>query len=340
VTEPARPLPPLEPAPRVSVIVPALDAADVVGRAVGSALAQQVVAEVVVAAGDDATRRAAARVVDERVVVIGNPSGRTPDALNIALQRSSGEVIVRLDAHAVLPPGYVEQAVAALRRTGAANVGGRQVPHAADGFAAGVAAAMSSPLGAGGAAYRRGGHAGPADTVYLGVFRREALDAVGAFDPRFTRNQDAELNERLRRAGFVVWFEPGLAVTYRPRSSVGALARQYFEYGRWRRLTARIHRGSLAPRQLLPPALVAGLVVVAGASAMLRRPVLLLGYLSAYLLAIVAGASATIRPPRVAPAAVVALAVMHVAWGAGFLVGPPGNHAATTHPPTGASPGR
>jgi GT2 family glycosyltransferase len=105
---------------------------------------------------------------------------------------------------------------------------------------------------------------GPVDTVYLGVFRRQALEAVGGYDPAFVRNQDAELNLRLRRAGYQVWFDPQLAVRYRPRGSVASLARQYREYGAYRRLTARRHPRSLAPRQLAAPAVVLGL---AGAAA-------------------------------------------------------------------------
>jgi succinoglycan biosynthesis protein ExoA len=145
-----------------------------------------------------------------------------------------------------------------VRRT---SVAGRS-PTADKGFARAVALAMGSPAGSGGAAYRTGTQRGPADTVYLGVFRREALEHVGGYDEQFVRNQDAELNERLRAHGYVVWFEPALEVAYRPRGSVRALARQYAAYGRWRRATARRHPGSLRPRQLAAPALVIALVVL------------------------------------------------------------------------------
>jgi succinoglycan biosynthesis protein ExoA len=315
-----RPLPDLA---TVSVVVPAKGAADVVADAVASALAQDGVDEVVVAAGDDATRAAVDAIGDPRVRAVDNPSGRTPDALNAAIEASSGEVVVRLDAHAELPPGYVSRAVGTLRRTGAANVGGMQVPTADRGFAAAVAAAMRSPAGAGGATYRVGGEEGPADTVYLGVFRREALTAVGGFDPRFTRNQDAELNLRLRRAGFQVWFDPSLAVAYQPRDRVGTLASQYLQYGRWRRLTARTHAGSLAARQLAAPALVLGLVgaTLLGAA---TGWWLVLGLAAAvYAAALVIAAATAVPVLRMVPATALALATMHLAWGVGFLLGPP-----------------
>jgi succinoglycan biosynthesis protein ExoA len=316
-------MPPLPDPARVSVIIPARGAAGMIERAVASALPQEGVGEVVVAAGDEATRQAVEAIGDPRVRAVDNPSGRTPDALNSAIEASTGEVVVRLDAHAELPRGYVGRAVATLRRTGAANVGGMQVPVAERGFAAAVAAAMCSPAGAGGATYRVGGDEGPVDTVYLGVFRRAALTAVGGFDPAFTRNQDAELNLRLRRAGFVVWFDPKLAVTYEPRDRVGALASQYLQYGRWRRLTARTHAGSLAPRQLAAPALVLGF----GGAALLGAATglwLVLGLAMAlYVAALIIAAAAAVPALRLVPAAVLALATMHLSWGVGFLLGPP-----------------
>jgi succinoglycan biosynthesis protein ExoA len=182
---------------------------------------------------------------------------------------------------------------------------------------------MRSPAGAGGATYRVGGSEGPADTVYLGVFRREALRAVGGFDPAFTRNQDAELNLRLRRAGFEVWFDPELAVAYQPRDRVGALASQYLQYGRWRRLTARTHAGSLALRQLAAPALVVGILgaTVLGAATGVWL-VLGLG-LALYVAALIIASAAAVPVLRLAPAGALALAAMHLSWGVGFLLGPP-----------------
>lgn len=328
-------LPPLSDPATVSVVVPARRSEATIAASLRSALEQQPpVTEVIVACppDDDATRAAVApiRAADGRVRVVAVPSGRTPDALNAAIAASSGQVIVRLDAHAELPTGYVARALETLRRTGAGNVGGRQVPEAASGFAAAVAAAMASPAGAGGAAYRTGGTEGPVDTVYLGVFRREALLAVGAYDPRMTRNQDAELNLRLVAAGHQVWFDPELAVAYRPRADLASLASQYWQYGRWRRVTARLHPGSLRARQLAAPALVTGLAVSAvGAVASGRGAVLgvpLGGYLAGLL---AAGAHAAPRPALAVPTAA-ALGTMHLAWGLGFLAGPPRDAVAPT----------
>ncbi|MFA9429702.1 glycosyltransferase family 2 protein [Egicoccus sp. AB-alg2] len=318
-------LPPLPEGAGVAVVIPALHAEQVVGKAVRSALAQDLVDEVVVAAGDPGTARAVGEAAggDPRVRVVDNPSGRTPDGLNAAIAASHGEVVVRLDAHAELPVGYVARAVETLRRTGAANVGGKQVPVAERGFARAVAVAMASPAGAGGATYRVGGREGPADTVYLGVFRRAALDEVGGFDPRFTRNQDAELNVRLRAAGHTVWFDPKLAVDYQPRGTVGGLASQYLQYGRWRRLTGRTHQGSLSARQLAAPTLVLGLAGAALLSAATGLWIVLGLAVATYLAALIVAAAPAVPTLRLLPGVVLALGTMHLAWGIGFLLGPP-----------------
>jgi succinoglycan biosynthesis protein ExoA len=321
------PLPPLPTDADVAVVIPARDAAATVGDALTSALAQEPpVHEVVVACDprDGLTRAAvAATSTDPRIRVVDVPGGRTPDALNTGIAATTAEVVVRLDAHAVLPPGYVAQAVATLRRSGAGNVGGRQVPTAAGGQAAATAAAMASPFGAGGAAYRSGTEPGPVDTVYLGVFRREALVAVGGFHPGMTRNQDAELNLRLAAAGFQVWFEPELSVSYHPRETLRGLASQYHQYGRWRRVTAGLHGGSLRARQLAAPSLVVGLlgsVVLALVTGWWWPPVVAIG---GYAVAVLAAGAAAAPRPGLAVRTALALATMHLAWGLGFLAGAP-----------------
>ncbi|HEX7098357.1 MAG TPA: glycosyltransferase family 2 protein [Acidimicrobiia bacterium] len=307
--------------PRVSVIIPAREAAATIADAVTSALAQQAVDEVVVAAADPATRSAVERIDDPRVRVVGNPEGTTPAALNRALRHSTGDIVVRCDAHSVLPPGYVARAVELLESTGAANVGGRQVPRGTAPFERAVAMAMVSPVGAGDARYRLGGRPGPTDTVYLGVFRRSELEAVGGFDETLERNQDYELNWRLRQKGGVVWFDPELAVEYRPRSSPKALWRQYFDYGYWKRIVLRRHPGSLRWRQLAAPALVVGLGVSAALALFDWRKAAML---PAVYAATTAGAGVADLVRRRDPAALLepaALWVMHLAWGSGFIAG-------------------
>ena len=173
---------------------------------------------------------------DERIHVLRNPSGTTPDALNLAIARARHDIIVRVDAHGELTPGYIDTAVDLLRRTGAANVGGHMAARGQTPFEKAVAVAYTSPVGLGGGSFHLAtSKEGPADTVFLGVFRRDALEAAGGYDGSLLRAQDWDLNYRLRKMGETVWFSPKLQVTYRPRSTVKALARQFYRTGQWRR---------------------------------------------------------------------------------------------------------
>jgi GT2 family glycosyltransferase len=198
-------------------------------------------------------------------------------------------------------------------RTGAVNVGGLQVPEPQTPFEEAVAAATTSRLGAGGATYRVGGAQGPVDTVYLGVFDRAAGEQVGWFDETLIRNQDYELNIRLRRAGGQVWFDPELSVGYRPRRSWAALAKQYYEYGYWKFRTLRMHPTSVRPRQLgaalAAPAATVSLCVAA------RRRSFRIAALTG--LAIVT-LSTWLRPSS---RAIPVVLTTHCAWSVGFLTG-------------------
>lgn len=298
--------------PSVSVVIPARNAADVLPRALASVRGQDYdnIVEVIVAAADP---RSAEIGEQGGARVVSNPGGATPSGLNVAIAASAGEVIVRCDAQSVLSPNYVSRAIETLLRTGAANVGGMQVPVGATPWGKAIAAAMSSPWGAGDARYRVGGEEGPVETVYLGVFRRDAIEAAGGFDERFQRNQDYELNHRLIAAGQVVWFDPALRVEYQPRDSLRALARQYFDYGRAKRQFARLHRGSLRLRQLAAPTLVVTLVAATLASVVVPPlifvPVAYVGGCA------VAGLAYHPHSLRVA----IALITMHIGWGWGFL---------------------
>lgn len=319
--------PPGAPAyPPVSVIMPVLNEERHLAEAVGSVLAQDYPGpmEVVVAVGPsrDRTREVADALAaaDPRVVVVDNPTGRTPDGLNAAIEATRHDVVVRMDGHGALSEGYIRRAVELLEETGAANVGGLMLAEGTGDMQRAVATAMRSPLGIGGARIHVGGAAGPAETVYLGVFRRKWLRRVGGYDPAYARAQDWELNHRLRKAGGTVWFTPELTVTYRPRATLRDLARQFYTTGQWRRQVVRQHPETVSARYLTPPT---ALVLVAGGAlgGLVWRPlwVLPLGYAAAVTaggawIARREGAGVVARMPAV-------LATMHLTWGAGFLRG-------------------
>jgi glycosyltransferase involved in cell wall biosynthesis len=278
--------------------------------------------EVVLALGpstDKTDEVAAALRADSRVRTVPSPSGRTPSALNLAIAASRHPVIARVDGHSVLPTGYLRRAVELLDATGADNVGGLMSARGVTDFEQAVAHAMTSRIGVGNAPFHVGGTEGPADTVYLGVFRRSALERVGGYDEAFVRAQDWEMNFRIRQSGGLVWFSPTLSVSYRPRSSLRALARQYFHYGRGRRHVVRTHRGSVNLRYLAPPTALLGVIagIVVSTFVSLWGLTLPLGYLTL----VVAGAVALGRglPWRARLVEPVVLVTMHMSWGAGFL---------------------
>jgi len=286
--------------------------------------------ELVIAVGpskDDTWGVATALAENEpRLTVVPNPTGFTPHGLNAAIAAAHHDILVRADGHALLPDGYLTAVVALLASSGAANVGGRMVPEGDSPVSDAVAVAMSSRFGIGGAAFHVGGTPGPQPTVYLGSFRRTALEAVGGYDEHFLRAQDWELNHRLREAGFEVWFDPALGVTYHPRSSWRDFARQQFRTGGWRRRVIGAHPGTANLRYLAPPVAVLGVLVglLAAALAPVLGTWLLLGLVlpAGYLAMVtVLGLSEGRRQPwRSRLRVPVAFALLHLAWGSGFLL--------------------
>ena len=312
--------------PTVSVVIPVLNEEQHLRDSVEAILRQDYPGtfDVCLALGpsrdrtDDVAHELTRRFANVRTV--SNPTGATPAGLNVAIRATSGEVVVRVDGHAVLPDGYITRAVQTLERTGAVNVGGVQLAEGTTPFENAVALAMASPFGMGGARYHTGGVEGPVDTVYLGVFRRSAIEAVGLFDESLIRNQDYELNIRLRGAGGVVWFDPQLAVAYRPRPNLTRLARQYFEYGAWKRAVLRMHPGSLRLRQIVAPLALSAMVV-----ALVVSPWLLIALVAPGMYAVAVLAAAIVTGARHGFGSVLRLLgvfpTLHMSWGAGFLVG-------------------
>lgn len=308
--------------------MPVRNEARQLGESLGSVLAQDYPGplEVVLAVGasSDGTTGVARRLAaaDPRVRVVDNPSGRTPDALNCAIAASIHPIVARVDAHGYVPVDYLSRAVRILHRTEAANVGGRAMPEGVDPTQRAIAIGMGSPLGMGSARFRVGGEAGEADTVFPGVFIRSWIERVGGFSAEYDRAQDWELNLRIRQAGGVVWFSPEVCVTYRPRSSLTALAAQFFATGQWRRRLSQDHTEALNARYLAPP-LVVGAVLGGAVGAFVWRPLaaLPLGYAAAVAVGGVVISSG--HPWSVRARVPAVLATMHLSWGAGFLRGLP-----------------
>lgn len=324
--------------PGVTYVMPVLNEAGYVASAVTSVLVQDYPGptEVVLVLGpstdgtNDTVRQLCA--ADSRVRSVDNPRAHIPIGLNLAIRASTQPFIVRVDAHSALPEDYTRRAVRTLLETGAANVGGIMVAVGRPGLQAAVAWAYNSRLGLGGGAYHHADEApGEAESAYLGVLRRAALAKVGGFDESLRRGEDWELNQRLRAAGYLVWLDPALRVEYWPRSTWGALARQFYATGAWRGELVRRLRRRNSLRFFAPPALVVitstalvlapltltgnggGVVLVTGLGAAVG-PVAYLGLLGCAALTGSASPADRLRRCGV-------LAVMHFAWGTGFLLG-------------------
>lgn len=323
----------------VTFVMPVLNERDYLRRAVETVLAQDVPgpAELILALGPstDGTTELAHELAaaHEGIVLVDNPAADIPVGLNLAIRAGRHPTVVRVDAHSELDPAYTRQALATLHRVRAANVGGVMRAEGRTPFQRAVARAYNSPVGLGGGAYHGGTQEGEAESAYLGVMRRAVLDDVGLFDESIRRGEDWELNLRIRRAGYRVWFDPSLAVTYWPRESWVRLARQFAATGRWRgELVRRFGRGN-SLRFFAPPALVLTILL-----AIVVGVLQLTGLLSGWW----ALAASTVYLPLIVYAVlIVAVAIgpgggrgwrdklwtaavlptMHLAWGWGFLLG-------------------
>jgi succinoglycan biosynthesis protein ExoA len=325
---------PLSHWPPVSVVMPVLNEERHLEEAVGRVLDQDYPGEleVVLAIGPskDRTQEIAEKLADRdpRISIVPNPTGKTPAALNVGIAHAKHDILVRVDGHGALTDGYITRAVEVLDESGADNVGGVMAAEGRTPTEMAVACAYRSRLGLGASTFHQGGKPGPADTVYLGVFRRAALERVGGFDETMHRAQDWELNYRIRKTGGLIWFSPDLSVTYRPRSSLSAVAKQFFHTGQWRREVIRRHPETASKRYLAPPVAVILLAVgtILGIVGLITGISWLdLGFLAplGYAVLLLAGSAIEGRylPWKALFWLPFVCATMHVSWGLGFLLG-------------------
>jgi succinoglycan biosynthesis protein ExoA len=262
---------------------------------------------------------------DLLVRVVDNPKRIIPAALNVALRAAQGEYIIRLDGHSMPYPEYVANSIADLEQGKGDNVGGVWEIHPAGaGFIArSIAAAAAHPFGVGDALYRFTSRAGAVDTVPFGAFRRSLFDQVGNFDESLLTNEDYEFNTRIRQHGGVVWLDPAIRSVYFARSSLGALAKQYWRYGFWKLRMLRRYPRTLRLRQALPPLFVLGcLGLVLLSSFLITARWMLVIILVLYFTLLVIGSLPVAyrqKDPRLLVGIPMAIATMHFCWGAGFL---------------------
>lgn len=326
---------PAQPLPGVSYVMPVLNEESHIRSAVTSLLSQDYAGpmEVTLALGPstDHTNEIVAQLCqdDSRVKTVDNPAAATPVGMNLAIKASKYPIVIRVDAHSVLPQDYASIAVETMLRTQADNVGGIMDAQGDTPFEKAVARAYDTKVGLGGTPFHVGGKEGPAETVYLGVFNRESLITVGMFNEEIRRGQDWELNRRIRDAGGVVWFTPKLRVVYRPRTRFTSLIKQMYSTGLWRGELSRRYGSSL--RYFAPPVMVTAtaLGVILGVVGVIQlltgsQPWGLVGwivpavYVSFVLAAsLISGRKMGLKAGLFFP---VVLACIHFSWGVGFIL--------------------
>jgi len=312
--------------PPVSVILPILNEERDLSNCISAILQQDYPSdiEVILALGPskDKTTQIAEKLsaLNSRIKLVSNPTGQTAVGLNLAIKMSSNEIICRIDGHSEISKDYVKTAVEILQKKNAVNVGGLMHADSDSGLQRVVAQAMRSKLGVGPSKFHTGGRAGESDTVYLGTYKKSAVLAAGGFDERYIRAQDWELNYRLRKNGGLIWFDPRLQVTYRPRSTFNKLAKQYFQYGRWRRVISRQHRNTVNFRYLAPPfAVVANTLSIFFTITI--NPLFIAPFL-VYVSTLTLGSLFIGRKIIDKLLMPFVLVTMHFSWGVGFITSP------------------
>jgi succinoglycan biosynthesis protein ExoA len=262
---------------------------------------------------------------DLQVDVVDNPERIIPAGLNRAIQKARGEIIIRLDGHSKPDPDYVARCVESLEQGCGDNVGGVWEIHPRDRSwqARSIATAAAHPLGVGDAYYRVGRTPQKVDTVPFGAFKRSVIDRIGPFDESLLTNEDYEFNTRLRRAGGIIWLDPRIRTVYFPPGSIASLARQYWRYGFWKARMLQRYPESIRWRQALPPAFAFSLILfsVSGIWLPLARWILSI-QIGIYLLVLfIAAVQAWIKKhdAMLLLGLPLAIATMHIMWGAAFL---------------------
>lgn len=318
--------------PFVSVIMPVRNEAAFIGRSLGSVLAQDYSPErmqILIADGmsSDGTRQIISEIQqrNHHVITIDNVGEIVATGLNTALLQAKGEIIVRVDGHCEIAPDYIRRCVSHLTNDSVEAVGGPVETVGESYVARVIATAMSSRFGVGDSAFRVATDKTQlTDTVAFPAYKRAAIDRAGPFDEELVRNQDDEYNYRLRKLGVKILLAADVRSRYYSRANFIMLGRQYFQYGFWKVRVMQKHPGQMQLRQFVPPLFVTSLI-----AALILLPVL---PVAGYLLGLIAGSYAVAaltasvisgrkKQWQLLPLLPLAFAILHVAYGSGFLFG-------------------
>jgi len=316
----------------VSVVMPVRNEEKYIEQSLGAVLNQEYPhdkMEVLVADGmsTDNTRGEVARLAsstDIPVNILGNPAKIVPVGMNIAIRKAKGDVVVRIDGHTIIESDYIKQCVASLKRSGAANVGGRMRAKGNNYLTTGIAIATSTPFGIGNSAFHYSDREQFVDTVYMGAFWRDTLFKVGLYNENFKRHQDYELNYRIRKNGGRILLTPSIRSHYYVRDSLKKLCEQYFQYGVWKGRFIRVYPDSIKIRHIIPPVFIFLLFFSFILSLFAKSLYLNFGFiLGAYIFFLLTGSClmSAKGKTKFVPLLPVILACIHFSWGIGVWIG-------------------
>ncbi|MBU0713403.1 glycosyltransferase family 2 protein [bacterium] len=317
---------------KVTVIVPCRNEEQFIPIFLDSIINQdypQELMEIIVADGmsEDNTRHIIQKYIDRYlfITLIDNPKRIVSSALNLGIQKSTGEIIIRMDVHTEYADDYITQCVNILNQTGADNVGGPWIPSGKTYIQKAISIAFQSGFSSGGAGSHNPKYAGLVDSVYLGCWKKMTLEKIGFFDEELVRNQDDELNLRLIRSGRKIWQSPSIKSWYYPRSSISSLFKQYMQYGYWKVRVIQKHKIPAAIRHVIPGIFVGSLILLMILSLVGNIFLkFLIGLLSLYFLSTIGAsiiACISLSRWKYIPIMPVIFAAYHFGYGYGFLRG-------------------
>ena len=275
----------------------------------------------------DRTREIIAKYMQDYAFIrlLDNPKRIAPSALNIGIRASSGDIIMRLDAHAKYLDDYFSLLVNKLKQTEADNVGGvcRTLPAKDTAICRAIAHAMSSPFGMGNSRFRIGtSHEMWVDTVPFGCFRRELFDKIGLVDEELVRNQDDEFNGRIVKNGGKILLLPQVVIDYFARDTISKTAKMFYQYGLFKPLVNKKLQRPTTLRQFFPPLFFAGLI--AGGLLSVFSQTLMWIYVSVLILYVLCCFVFGRNGERVWPDILwmpITFATIHLSYGSGYWQG-------------------
>lgn len=208
-----------------------------------------------------------------------NKNKTVPYAMNIGIKESKGKYIVRLDAHSEYEEDYIKQCKYYLDTTDADNVGGAAKTASRGYVGNAIAMALSCVFGVGNSSFRTDGESGEVDTVPFGAFRRDTFEKYGYYDERLVRNQDIELNHRIRKNGGKIYLSQDIKLTYFCRDSIKGIGKQSLDNGLWNIITYYLCPGSLSIRHFVPLCFVLSILGFSILGIVVNNPLLNLMFL-------------------------------------------------------------